>query len=356
MPTLFPLQVRTIDNVLASQIAGLFQNGAILQLPLTSQYFVDANRTDDYTQDGNLLTPFKTLSAAYAAAKIGATRLNPKYINLLSSITENLTMDTGYVGLQGFTNSGVRAPLYLNGTITIAPTAGTITDNFFGITNLAILKPEVTSGNCIDVLGGAVPLRVFLESVWLQNGSTGSFGVNINNTGTSSVVNGQLCQFSPFATGGGINVINGICNMVDCDSTGGSATCVDMFRVASGGRLNFSRCQLEGNATQIVNCTGGDYGVSGFNLSLAQTLLTNNRSTGHGITLASACLVSIGTCGLNVLTGSGAKAINGVTSANLATFPYSLVLFNSVSFVNATGVLVRNTTVTTNKVAYSVMS
>ena len=356
MPTLFPLQVRTIDNVLASQIAGLFQNGAILRLPLTSQYFVDANRTDTYVEDGNLLTPFKTLAAAYSAAKIGATSTNPKYINLLSSITENLTMDTGYVGIQGFTNSGVRAPLYLNGTITIAPTAGTITDNFFGITNLAILKPEGTSGNCIDVLGGAVPLRVFLESVWLQNGSTGSFGVNINNTGTSSVVNGQLCQFSPFATGGGISVVNGTCNMVDCDSTGGSATCVDMFRVASGGRLNFVRCQLEGNATQIVNCTGGDYGVSGFNLTLAQTLLTNNRSTGHGITLASACLVSIGTCGLNVLTGSGAKAINGVASANLQTFPYSLVLFNSVSFVNATDVLARNTTVTTNKVAYSVMS
>ena len=106
-------------------------SAAPLGMPLTSQYFVDANRTDTYVQDGNILTPYKTLSAAYAAAKIGATRLNPKYINLLSSITENLTMDTGYVGLQGFTNSGVRAPLYLNGTITIAPTAGTITDNFF---------------------------------------------------------------------------------------------------------------------------------------------------------------------------------------------------------------------------------
>jgi len=356
VPTLFPLQVRTIDNVLASQIAGLFQNGAILQLPLTSQYFVDANRTDTYVEDGNLLTPFKTLAAAYSAAKIGATSTNPKYINLLSSITENLTMDTGYVGIQGFTNSGVRAPLYLNGTITVAPTSGTINDNFLGITNLAILKPEVSSGNCINVAGGSTPCRVFLESVWFQNGSTNSFGLTVDNTGASTSVSGQLCQFSPFATGGGISVVNGTCNMVDCDSTGGSATCVDMFRVASGGRLNFSRCQLEGNATQIVNCTGGDYGVSGFNLSLAQTLLTNNRSTGHGITLASACLVSIGTCGFNVLTGSGAKAINGVASANLATLPYSLVLFDNVNFLNATGVLVRNTTVTTNKVAYSVMS
>jgi len=331
-------------------------SAAPIGVPVTSQYFVDANRTDDYTQDGNILTPYKTLSAAYAAAKIGAAMLNPKYINLLSSITENLTMDTGYVGLQGFTNSGVRAPLYLNGTITIAPTAGLITDNFFGITNLAILKPEVTSGNCIDVLGGAVPLRVFLESVWLQNGSPGSFGVNINNTGASSVVNGQLNQFSPFATGGGIQVINGICNMVDCDSTGGSASCDSMFAAASGGKLNFARCQLEGNATHMIKCSGGDYGTSGYNITLGQTLLTNNRSTGHGITLSAGSLASIGTCGLNILTGSGAKAINGVASANLATFPYSLVLFDSVTFVNAAGIIARNTTVTTNKAAYSVMS
>jgi hypothetical protein len=324
-------------------------------MPLTSQYYVDANRTDDYTQDGNILTPYKTLSAAYAAAKIGATRLNPKYINLLSSITENLTMDTGYVGLQGFTNSGVRAPLYLNGTITIAPTAGIITDNFFGITNLAILKPEVTSGNCIDVLGGAVPLRVFLESVWLQNGSTGSFGVNINNTGASSVVNGQLCQFSPFATGGGINVINGICNMSICDSTAGGAACVAMFNVQSAGVLNFTNCQLEGTAQQMINCVGGTYAIS--NLIMTQTLITNSLATGHGITLSAGAIANLANSGFNILTGAGAKAINGVQSANLATLPFSLVFFSNVSFANAPGTtLVRNTTVTTNKAAYSVMS
>jgi hypothetical protein len=72
--------------------------------------------------------------------------------------------------------------------------------------------------------------------------------------------------------------------------------------------------------------------------------------------LSAGSLASIGTCGLNILTGSGAKAINGVASANLYTFPYSLVLFDNVNFVNAAGVLARNTTVTTNKVAYSVMS
>ena len=319
---------------------------------MTSQYFVDANRTDDYTQDGNILTPYKTLSAAYAAAKIGATRLNPKYINLLSSITENLTMDTGYVGLQGFTNSGVRAPLYLNGTITIAPTAGTITDNFFGITNLAILKPEVTSGNCIDVLGGAVPLRVFLESVWLQNGGTGSFGVNINNTGTSSVVNGQLCQFSPFATGGGINVINGICNMSICDSSAGDAACVAMFNVQSAGVLNFTNCTLEGTAQQMINCVGGTYAVN--NLSMLQTFITNNLTTGHGITLSAGAIANLANTGFNILTGAGAKAIHGVQSA---TQPFSLVFFSNVTFANAPGTtLVRNTTVTTNKAAYSVMS
>ena len=330
-------------------------SAAPIGVPVTSQYFVDANRTDDYTQDGNLLTPYKTLSAAYAAAKIGATRLNPKYINLLSSITENLTMDTGYVGLQGFTNSGVRAPLYLNGTITIAPIAGTITDNFFGITNLAILKPEVTSGNCIDVLGGAVPLRVFLESVWLQNGSTGSFGVNINNTGTSSVVNGQLCQFSPFATGGGINVINGICNMNNCDSSAGNAACVAMFNVQSVGVLNFTNCTLEGTAQQMINCVGGTYAVN--NLSMTQTLMTNNLTTGHGITLSAGTIANLANSGFNILTGAGAKAINGVQSANLTTPPFSLVFFSNVAFANAPGTtLVRNTTVTTNKAAYSVMS
>jgi hypothetical protein len=106
----------------------------------------------------------------------------------------------------------------------------------------------------------------------------------------------------------------------------------------------------------MIKCSGGDYGTSGYNITLGQTLLTNNRSTGHGITLSAGSFASIGTCGLNILTGSGAKAINGVASANLATLPYSLVLFNSVTFVNAAGIIARNTTVTTNKAAYSVMS
>ena len=324
-------------------------------IPLTSQYYVDANRTDTYVEDGNMLTPYKTLSAAYAAAKIGATRLDPKYINLLSSITEDLTMDTGHVGLQGFTNSGTYAPLFLNGTVSIVPTAGTITDNFFSITNLAIYKSVESSGNAITVAGGAAPVRVLLDSVWTQNYNAGSAGLHVDNTGTGSVVNGRFCQFSPANTGKAIEVVNGIVNMNNCDSSQGGAACVAMFNVQSAGVLTFTNCQLEGTAQQMINCVGGTYAVN--NLYLTQTLLTNKLATGHGITLSAGAVAIMANGGFNVLTGAGAKAINGVQSANLATPPFSLVFFSNVSFANAPGTtLVRNTTVTTNKAAYSFMS
>jgi hypothetical protein len=105
----------------------------------------------------------------------------------------------------------------------------------------------------------------------------------------------------------------------------------------------------------MVNCVGGTYAVN--NLSMLQTLLTNKLATGHGITLSAGAIANLANIGFNILTGAGAKAINGVQSANLATLPFSLVFFSNVAFANAPGTtLVGNTTVTTNKAAYSVMS
>jgi hypothetical protein len=128
-----------------------------------------------------------------------------------------------------------------------------------------------------------------------------------------------------------------------------------MFNVQSAGVLTFTNCQLEGTAQQMINCVGGTYAVN--NLSMTQTLITNNLTTGHGITLSAGAIANLANTGFNILTGAGAKAINGVQSANLATLPFSLVFFSNVTFANAPGTtLVRNTTVTTNKAAYSVMS
>jgi hypothetical protein len=78
---------------------GVLLSGDIPYVQTNSYFYVDRTRTDSYVENGNILYPYKTLNGAYEAAKNIASFNNPTYITLLSPISEDLTINKGYINL-----------------------------------------------------------------------------------------------------------------------------------------------------------------------------------------------------------------------------------------------------------------
>ena len=244
----------------------------------TNQFFVDPKRTDTYTANGSIITPFKTIASAQtaidnliAAGTITAAINNPIYIRLQGSITENVTLTKGHIYLVG-ENGSIHAPIYLTGTITVngVDTSTSALDrNHFSIQGITVAPGGSNNG---IVFTGSNAQRLSLENMWIQVGGTGT-GILCNNTGVrvsdgaKSRCHGSQIKVSHSGSGDVycFDIVAGTADFSLVETSG--ATQVGAVR--TGATLSFAQSELDANGEVCLEAYGT--GI----LSVAQCTISN---------------------------------------------------------------------------------
>jgi hypothetical protein len=256
----------------------------------TNQFFVDPNRTDSYVANGSIITPFKTISAAQTAINnliaegvVIATELNPAFIRLQGSVTEDVTLTKGHIFLVG-ENGSIANPIYLIGTITVNgddTSASALDNNHFSIQGITVLPNGSNNG---IVFTGSNAQRLSLENIWVQVGGTGT-GILCNNTGVrisdgfKSRCYGTQIKISH--TGSGdiycFNIVKGSADFTFVDTSGATKVAV----VQTGATLAFVQSQLNAKNEACLEVYGT--GI----LSVTQSSISNlfDSTTCYGIWL-----------------------------------------------------------------------
>jgi hypothetical protein len=296
----------------------------ILYTP-TNQFFVDPNRTDTYIANGSIITPFKTILAAQtainnliAAGTIIAAELNPIYIRLQGSITENVTLTKGHIFLVG-ENGSIHAPIYLTGTITVngSDTSTSALDkNHFNIQGITVAP--VGNNNGI-VFTGSNAQRLSLENMWVQVGGTGT-GILCNNTGVrvsdgaKSRCHGTQIKVSHSGSGDiyCFNIVAGTADFSLVETSGAT----QVAAVQTGATLAFAQSELDANGETCLEVYGT--GV----LSVVQCTISNTfgATTCYGIWLHNiGSVANVGNSLFQVSsTNANSRAVHGI----LGTFFY----------------------------------
>jgi hypothetical protein len=300
-------------------------------VPVTNRFYVDPARLDyaTYTADGSVAKPFRTINAATTAAN--ASLLNPSYIVLTGSITENVTLTKGHVYLIG-ESSSVAAPIVLTGSITIngSDSSGSaISNNHFAIQGIQLATGG--SANCITFTG-ANPQRLSLNNVWLSSGTgaTGA-GVYADNTGTGSVIDGKIVKVSHGGSGDVycFNIVHGTANFWDVETSG--ATQVGAVR--AGAVLTINASELDANGDTVLETY--DTGM----LVVTNSLVTNVAPNSYGIKMnGTGGVVAVGQTAFNIPLSATGQVL-WVSTASL----YSVFSFAGMTFYPGA-----NTTISTS--------
>ena len=328
----------------------------ILYTP-TNQFFVDPNRTDIYIANGSIITPFKTILAAQtainnliAAGTIIATELNPVYIRLQGSTTENVTLTKGHVFLVG-ENGSIHAPLYLRGTITVngSDTSTSALDlNHFSIQGITLAP---TGNNDGIIFTGSNAQRLSLENMWVQVGGTAT-GILCNNTGVrlsdgaKSRCHGAQIKVSHNGSGDVycFNIVNGSADFTLVETSGAT----QVAAVQTGATLAFAQSELDANGETCLEVYGT--GI----LSVTQSTISNSFGAAacYGIWLHDVgSVANVGQCLFQVSsTNVNSRAVHGILGtafyyAYNAYFPGAYT--DKVDAVIGAGLIAVDTTFTT---------
>jgi hypothetical protein len=294
--------ISTTGSVTAANIT--LPNSSVLTFgdtPVTNRYYVDATRTDTYTENGSQARPFKTIAGAQAAiatAIIGGLnpQVEPIYIILLSNITENVSLTVNHVYLIG-QNGQIHQPIILFGDITVNPTSGTLNTNHFSITGLEIVG--TTNGKAIYVTGTS-PLRLSLQDIWITANGTGA-GLYQDNSGSGTYTHGGPLKVSHNGSGDVycFNILNGTASFENVETSGAT----QVGAAGAGATLTFNNSQLDANGDVVVETYGN--GV----LVVTNSVIKNSQANGFGIKLNAvanvAGTVSVGQSAFNVPSGTG---------------------------------------------------
>lgn len=242
--------------------------------PQTSLYYVDGNRTDPYTQTGNILTPYKTFSSAISAAAADAYNGGSFYLNETNAPYVDGAADTfptsvyvngnqsTYVPASGATFPGT-AEIYDIVTAGNLTFSNTSTAQLHQINNSTIASGNVVADGLINMIGTSMvstTSTLTIASTGLMNYIGGQLDATINSAAQSNYNDmewdGSTSTYgivqSGCANGGCMNVvgmtyINTAGNGINVASSGAS--------VASGtsnNLIDFSEV-LGANATSSVN-------------------------------------------------------------------------------------------------------
>jgi hypothetical protein len=276
---------------------------------------VDPSRTDTYTADGSLLKPFKTITAALAAieARIAAGTLtqfdptanivlSPQFIVLSSSTTEDVTLTRGHIYIIGATPNAGHVPIWITGTVTITPGAVAKATNDFGLFHVAVLA----SGDHGISINGSNPCRVYLQDVYVYQGSSAFSCVRMTNSGATTKLEITDCTLgresgSTYL----IDIQSGFCK-IDHLETNGNGQVLNQAGSSAGTMLN---SVIDANTGALITLSGSSQWGMG-------NCILNNTSTAantYGVTMSGTASMQFGVCTFNVPAAQATnRAINGV--------------------------------------------
>jgi hypothetical protein len=311
------------DGVLTlpSVVGDIKRDGVSLFAPVVNNsdnvWNVDPTRTDTYTADGSLLKPYKSITAALAAieARIAAGTLtnfdatststiflNPQFIILSGSTTENVTLTRGHIYIIGQTPNAGHVPVWITGNITITPGAVNKNTNDFGIFNVAVLA---TGAHGITV-NGTNPARVYLEGVYVYANTSGYSCVYMTNSGATTKLEMTDCTVGR-ANGSTylIDVQNGYCKIGNLE-TNGTGQVLNYANASTGTLLN---SVIDADTGAVITLSGtAQFGMG--------NCILNNTSTAansYGVTMSGTASIQFGICTFNIPAAQATnRAINGV--------------------------------------------
>jgi hypothetical protein len=287
-------------NISATNLSG---NGGNITYQQTNTFYVDPGRTQNYTPSGSQIQPFFTVSAAISAAvTAGYNDSNPAFVVLMGNITENITLRPG-VWLTSL-GTGTHGSVVITGTVSVAPSTGTLASNHFALSNLRILAPNGAHG--ISVTGTA-PLRLFLRDVWIDANTTFNC-IFMNNSQTGSVTHLNTAHMTHSGSGDNhcIDVTAGTVTMTDIETSGN----IQVGIVRAGATLTMDGSEIDANNTSVIEVDGGT-------LAISNSLITNTQANSNGINLLSnGSVATIVNAFFSIPAGTG-NAVKGVATTYL---------------------------------------
>lgn len=308
----------TQDELIAYTLASDLRThipGLIVNLPATTQYFIDPVSSSPLTGNGSYDAPFLTIAAAINRASANGVSVSaPIYLSLMGPSEEVVTLTQGGAYIGGFNKSGITSAIPLTGAITINGSNSSQASNVFAIDGLAV---QSTAEIPLS-FSGLNPQILNLKDVWLTTSSIGSACLLVNNSAAGNIINVdklKLSQLAPSGTNYALDISNATVYIKDLISTDQP----QYVGIVRSGKLYISYSRdVRANGSYILHVQ------SGAELHISDSYLTNVRVNGSGIQLESGATAYINNVEFNISSGTG-YAIDGPTG--------STVYYNNLSFL-----------------------
>lgn len=287
--------------------------------PQSSVYYVDLNRSDSYSQNGNILSPYKAFSTAVLAADVdpyltGIFYLSPGNSAYIDGAPDSFPSSTYINGNQStyVPASGATFP----GSVEIYDTiiagnlifSSTSTTQLHQVNNSAIVSGNITANGLINMIGTQIlstTSTFTLASSGLMNfaggqmNAIGTFAAqsNFNGMQWSGSTSGYGLTQTGCANGGCMNIfgmtyINLIGNGINLASSGASVASGTMNNLTAFSEVlgaSATSSVNAGNARTLLCDSGGFYTIAGVFVAPSGTNWTpcidESRSVLSGLTV-----------------------------------------------------------------------
>jgi hypothetical protein len=283
-----------------------------------NRWYVDPSRTDlnPAASTGNLTNPFLTITAAlaYIEARIADGSLssfdptanivlNPQFIILTSSTTEDVNLTRGHIYIVGDTPDAGHVPIWIQGHVTITPGGATKAINDFGLFHVAVLP----TGNFHGVkVTGSAACRVYLEDVYVYQGTAGYSCVYQDNSDVTTKLEMVDCHVSRDSGSDFLVDIQSAYCKIDNLETNGQGQALNYANASTGTMLN---SVIDAGVGAVITLSGTvQFGMG--NCILNNTSAAANT---YGVNMSGTASIQFGVCTFNVPAGQATnRAINGV--------------------------------------------
>ena len=283
-----------------------------------NRWYVDPSRTDinPAASTGTISSPFLTITAAlaYIEARIADGTLsnfdetanivlNPQFIVLTSSTTEDVTLTRGHIYIVGDTPDAGHVPIWIQGHVTITPGGATKAANDFGLFHVAVLP----TGNFHGVkVTGTAACRVYLEDVYVYQGSSGYSCVYMDNSDVTTKLEMVDCHTS--RAGGStylVDIQSAYCLIRNLE-TNGVGQVLNFANAATGTMLQST---IDANTGSVITLSGT------VQFGMGECILNNTSAAAntYGVTMSGTASIQFGVCTFNIPAAQATnRAINGV--------------------------------------------
>lgn len=283
-----------------------------------NRWYVDPSRTDinPAASTGNITNPFLTITAAlaYIEARIADGTLsnfdptanivlNPQFIILTSSTTEDVNLTRGHIYIVGDTPDAGHVPIWIQGHVTITPGGATKAINDFGLFHVAVLP----TGNFHGVkVTGTAACRVYLEDVYVYQGTAGYSCVYQDNSDVTTKLEMVDCHTSR-ASGSTflVDIQSAYCLITNLE-TNGQGQALNFANSATGTILQST---IDANTGSVITLSGT------VQFGMGECILNNTSTEAntYGVTMSGTASMQFGVCTFNILAAQATnRAINGV--------------------------------------------